>query len=113
MLVYDIARRDTYFSAMSWLADVKEHGDPKIAIVLVGNKSDLGERNVSREEAQTWADENGITAFIEASAKTGDQVTTAFTQVAKEVYERIKNGTYDLNDRVCVYCERCFMYLFI
>ena len=41
LLVYDISRRATFESISKWLQDVRDHADEKVAIILVGNKSDL------------------------------------------------------------------------
>ena len=41
LLVYDISRRDTFESIGKWLQEVRDHADEKVAIILVGNKSDL------------------------------------------------------------------------
>lgn len=89
----------TFEHAITWLSDLRTHADPNIAVALVGNKADLAEhREVSTEEAQQWADENGV-LFVEASAKTGDHVEEAFEAVAKKVYDNIKEGVFDLNDK--------------
>lgn len=41
LLVYDISRRATFESISKWLQEVRDHADEKVAIILVGNKSDL------------------------------------------------------------------------
>ncbi len=83
------------------MEDLRTYADANIAVALVGNKADLPEedRQVPFEEAQRWADEHNVHLFIEASAKTGDKVEQAFEKVAKSVYENIKGGVYDLNDK--------------
>jgi GTPase SAR1 family protein len=50
-------------------------------IALVGNKLDLqANREVSKEEAEQYATESGL-LFLEASAKTGDNVVDIFTEI--------------------------------
>ena len=49
-------------------------------------------REVSYEEARTWAENNGIEYFVETSAKSGEGVEEAFVAVARDIYERIKAG---------------------
>lgn len=60
-------------------------------MILVGNKSDLGEsqRQVSTAEGAEKAMENGI-LFIETSAKLGHNIQALFTQLAEKLPE--KNG---------------------
>lgn len=57
LLVYDISRRPTYESIGKWLQEVRDHADEKVAIILVGNKSDLEDkRQVSKAEASRFAE---------------------------------------------------------
>ncbi|KAG9038501.1 hypothetical protein FS842_003269, partial [Serendipita sp. 407] len=51
-------------------------------------------REVSKEEAQTWAKEHDV-LFIEASAKTGVNVEEAFDQAARDILRKIRQGVYD------------------
>lgn len=54
--MYDISRRQTFESIGKWLQEVRDHADEKVAIILVGNKSDLvNERQVSTQEASKFA----------------------------------------------------------
>ncbi|ODM94446.1 Ras-related protein Rab-11B [Orchesella cincta] len=41
LLVYDIAKHLTYENVERWLRELRDHADPNIVIMLVGNKSDL------------------------------------------------------------------------
>lgn len=101
LLVYDISRRATFTHATEWLEELRDAADSNISIILVGNKCDLGEdkREVPAEEAKAWAEANGIKAFVETSAKTGEGVEEAFVDCAREIYRNIKSGVYDLNDK--------------
>jgi GTPase SAR1 family protein len=51
-----------------WLENIKEQADPDVVIMLVGNKTDLPDRVVRREEGKSLADHDGI-FFEETSAK--------------------------------------------
>ena len=86
LLVYDISRKSTFENIDNWLLDLKTNGDKDILIILIGNKADLLEkREVSIEEAQTKAEQYNI-AFLETSAKTGDNIVKAFTELVTQVY---------------------------
>ena len=86
LLVYDITRRNTFDNVDNWLIDLKTNGDKDILIILIGNKSDLVEnREVSVEDAKSKAEQYGI-AFLETSAKSGDNINKAFNELIEQVY---------------------------
>ena len=74
-----------------------------LRVVLVGNKADLSQdRKVTTEEARQWARENDVSVCVESSAKSGDGVEEAFQRVAEEVFRKIRDGVFDLTDKVPV-----------
>lgn len=90
-------------NARTWLKDVRLHADPHLTCILVGNKVDLCSddagsskraREVSTEEAELWAKEEGL-LFVEASAKSGENVEAAFTQATRDILVKIRNGVFD------------------
>jgi GTPase SAR1 family protein len=78
--------------------------DPKsFPFILIGNKIDLDERQVSKKKAQKWCEDNGGIPYFEASlhcvclndilyvqtsAKDGVGVTEAFINLARGVIDR-------------------------
>lgn len=100
LLVYDITRRATYNRISSWLEDARRNTNPNTVMLLIGNKLDLAdkEREVTFEEAQKFASENGL-LFLETSAKTGENVEEAFLQTARAIYDHIQQGLVDLSSK--------------
>lgn len=106
LLVYDVTSRKSFKNAQSWLADVREHADPHLTCILVGNKIDLcneeGEgssnrqREVSTDEADEWARNEGL-LFLEASAKSGSNVDLAFEKASCDILHKINRGVFDDN----------------
>ncbi|KAL0946439.1 hypothetical protein HGRIS_012662 [Hohenbuehelia grisea] len=102
LLVYDVTSRRSFTNARTWLADVREHADPHLSCILVGNKTDLCDepapagrpREVPTEEAELWAKEEGL-LFVEASAKSGQNVELAFEQAARDILDKIRRGVFD------------------
>lgn len=58
-------------------------------MVLIGNKSDL-EREVSFDEAMTWANNNNM-GYFEISSKMGDNVNEVFEFAIAKCYRRFKH----------------------
>lgn len=98
LLVYDITRRETFNHLASWLEDARQHANPNMTIMLIGNKSDLHNRRaVSTEEGEQFAKEHGL-IFLETSAKTAHNVEEAFINTAKKIYEKIEQGVFDVSN---------------
>ncbi|KAK9117371.1 hypothetical protein Sjap_016318 [Stephania japonica] len=98
LLVYDITRRETFNHLASWLEDARQHANPNMAIALIGNKSDLSHRRaVTREEGEQFAKENGL-LFMEASARTSQNVNEAFTSTAARILQKIQEGVFDVSN---------------
>lgn len=72
---------------------------------MVLPSSDLeSRREVKREEGETFAREHGL-IFMETSAKTAANVEEAFIGTAKEIYEKIQEGVFDINNEVIISIE--------
>lgn len=83
IVVYDITNQDTFGRAKNWVKELQRQASPNIVIALAGNKQDLAnKRMVEFEEAQTYADENGL-LFMETSAKTAMNVNQIFMAIGK------------------------------
>uniref|UniRef100_A0A0D9W635 Uncharacterized protein n=1 Tax=Leersia perrieri TaxID=77586 RepID=A0A0D9W635_9ORYZ len=95
LLVYDITRRETFNHLASWLEDARQHANATMAVMLVGNKCDLSHRRaVSYEEGEQFAKEHGL-MFMEASAKTAQNVEEAFVKTAGAIFKKIQDGVID------------------
>ena len=69
-----------------------------MTIMLIGNKCDLEHRRqVSIEEGEAFAQKHGL-MFLETSARTAENVEEAFHLPAKRIYEKIKEGIYDVSN---------------
>lgn len=73
-----------------------------ICNVLIVFFSDLdSRREVKKEEGEAFAREHGL-VFMETSARTAANVEEAFINTAKEIYEKIQEGVFDINNEVSV-----------
>jgi small GTP-binding protein len=87
MLVFDLTSKSSFDSILNWIEDIENGAEKGIPIVLVGNKSDLVDREVSKEEAEELASKKGM-EYFETSALDGSGIDNAFLKLAELV---IKN----------------------
>nr|XP_020469480.1 ras-related protein Rab-19-like isoform X4 [Monopterus albus]XP_020469481.1 ras-related protein Rab-19-like isoform X4 [Monopterus albus] len=89
MVAYDITRRATFESVPHWIREVEHYGAASVVLILIGNKSDLhSQRQVLFEDACTLAENNGVLAALETSAKEAQNVEAAFILMARELLAR-------------------------
>jgi Ras-related protein Rab-11A len=89
LLVYDITKQTSYDNTERWLKELRDHADPTIVIMMVGNKSDLeDDRVVLTDDARKFAETNEL-SFIETSAKDGTNVEDAFKNILFEIYNLV------------------------
>jgi len=89
VMVYDVTRRDSFENLEQWLKEVKLYSPNNgegVVKLLVGNKIDLGNKVVPREEAEAWARSQGM-LFLEASAKTRTGIKQCFMEVVQKIVE--------------------------
>jgi len=93
LLVYDLSKRLSYENVTRWLKELRDHADPNIVIMLVGNKKDLRHmRQVTTDEAKEMCKQQKL-FFIETSALADSNVATAFETILKEIYRLISRKT--------------------
>ncbi|XP_034442187.1 uncharacterized protein rab44 isoform X2 [Hippoglossus hippoglossus] len=87
LLMYDVTSSQS-FTAISYWANCIQEGAPEdVTILLLGNKSDCGERQVKTEEGEILAKEYNF-EFMECSAATGDNVIHSLETVARMLSEK-------------------------
>eukprot|EP00002_Diphylleia_rotans_P012636 TRINITY_DN2476_c0_g3_i3.p1 TRINITY_DN2476_c0_g3~~TRINITY_DN2476_c0_g3_i3.p1 ORF type:complete len:220 (-),score=51.28 TRINITY_DN2476_c0_g3_i3:183-842(-) len=94
LLVYDITNRQTYNNIANWLSDARNLANEDIVMVLVGNKKDKEEREVTFMEASQFAQQHNL-MFLETSAASGDDVDEAFLKCAKSILSKVESGLLD------------------
>ncbi|XP_004966277.1 ras-related protein RHN1 [Setaria italica] len=87
VVVFDITSTDSYMRAKRWVDEIQRQGNPHLVMALVGNKVDLEERRqVGTQEAMDYAEANGL-LFTETSAKTAQNVSELFHELAERLVE--------------------------
>ena len=88
LLVYDVTERNSFEKVREWMKQIQQNTNKdKIGIILVGNKCDLDERQVSTEEGQSLAKEFGI-LFYESSAYKDININETFESLVGEIISK-------------------------
>ena len=92
ILVYSIDNENSFNNIKNkWIDKIKEAFDiSKLSIVLVGNKIDLKERNITEDEGKKLAEDNNF-KFFEASAKSGKNVNEIFQTIFEMIIKNIES----------------------
>ena len=91
-MVYDVSKKETFNNIKKWLEDINLNAkdDSKILKVLIGNKKDSPNREVTEEEGKEYADNNNM-AYFETSAKNNENVEQVFRFFANKVLRHRQN----------------------
>ena len=81
LIVFDLTRRSTFENLENWLQDIKRLCG-EIPCIILANKSDLPNRDITEDELTALASDKGVEIF-ETSAKTGKNVDHVFELIAK------------------------------
>jgi small GTP-binding protein len=88
LVVFDVSNSKTFSSIPDWITSFKHVTGNQSAVFLIGNKTDLGNRQVSKSEATEWAEERNA-PYFETSALTGEGVRQLFDGVIQALGERV------------------------
>lgn len=91
ILVYDVTDKKSFENVSYWMNHIKENADSEVEVLLVGNKIDkVNERTVCLEEGENLGVKYNV-IFSETSAKTGENVESAFTKLIYKIYDKQKS----------------------
>jgi len=89
LVVFDVTNKVSFENLEMWFQEVKDNCI-KIPIILVGNKIDLTNRQVTSEEGKALAAKKSKEfgrkiPYLETSAKTGETIKKVFTKLIKSM----------------------------
>ncbi|KAL2091310.1 hypothetical protein ACEWY4_013573 [Coilia grayii] len=93
LLVFDVTSTASFSALDDWLHElltqVNPHNPAEFPLLVIGNKTDQKNRQVSREQAQHWCKVTGA-EYIEGSAKEDVNVDKSFHQAARAALNYFK-----------------------
>ena len=69
ILVYSIDDEISFNDINFWLNEIKKESNDDIKLILIGNKTDLNNRKITKQLGENYAKKNGFDIFLETSAK--------------------------------------------
>ena len=85
MFVYDVTNRESFLNLNQWWREFRAYGNTQTcAAMLVGNKIDLKNRCVFKEEATAWAVGHGI-CYDELSSKDATNLENVFNTLIQQL----------------------------
>jgi small GTP-binding protein len=95
LLLFDVTNEETFNNVTNWMNDVKDNSnknisneggkDSDIALFLIGNKIDLPNRVISREQAETQAKSLGM-KYFEVSCKINMNIPEVMARMIMECH---------------------------
>eukprot|EP00322_Chrysochromulina_rotalis_P006307 CAMPEP_0115863246 /NCGR_PEP_ID=MMETSP0287-20121206/18593_1 /TAXON_ID=412157 /ORGANISM="Chrysochromulina rotalis, Strain UIO044" /LENGTH=265 /DNA_ID=CAMNT_0003317693 /DNA_START=97 /DNA_END=892 /DNA_ORIENTATION=- len=87
ILVFDVNDRDSFTHLQQWLEELDLYSTTQHSVkLLVGNKIDVRDRQVTVEEAEAFARRQAM-MYIETSAKTREGIRQAFEEVVQKILD--------------------------
>ncbi|CAD8137047.1 unnamed protein product [Paramecium octaurelia] len=87
-LVYSVVDKNSFQQVQTWIDNLKDQIDcEQVSIVLVANKCDIAQREVTTLEGQQLAQKYQI-KYFECSARTGAQVKEMYTELVQQILIR-------------------------
>ncbi|KAL3978183.1 potassium channel subfamily K member 12 [Sarotherodon galilaeus] len=97
VLVFDVTAPDTFKSLDSWMDHFLIEGhsrDPEnFPFVVLGNKIDLENRQVTTKRAQAWCQSKNNIPYFETSAKDATNVEQAFQTIVRNALKQASQRT--------------------
>ena len=79
-VVFDLTNKNSLISISEWMKSIKEK-KPDIEMLVLGNKDDLKNKQISEEEINETLEEYNISKYIRVSAKNGTNIEKAFEEM--------------------------------
>ena len=89
LLLYDISERSSFDAINQWIENIKNVKGDNFPVIMIGNKCDLEERDITQIEGELFANENGF-SFEETSCKEGINIEESVQDLVLNILEKKK-----------------------
>ena len=89
LLLYDISERSSFDAINQWIESIKNVKGDNFPVILIGNKCDLEERDITQIEGELFANEHGF-SFEETSCKEGINIEESVQDLVLNILEKKK-----------------------
>ena len=105
LFVFDVTNKTSFDDISMWLNSFKDVNGEKSKRVLIGNKIDLENRVVDKEEAENFAKENDLQYFeISVKENIDNQINDMFVKIFESMtFSEKENSSEKLNKRKIVH----------
>ena len=113
LFVFDVTNKTSFDDIPMWLNSFKDVNSEKSKRVLIGNKIDLENRVVDKEEAENFAKENDLQYFeISVKENKNNQINDMFVKIFEsmtysDIFNEKENSSEKLNKRKIVPKKGC------
>nr|VZI17541.1 unnamed protein product [Spirometra erinaceieuropaei] len=95
VIIFDLCNRESFESLEKWFHEIWTYTNrPNLVRLLIGNKLDLEQRQVTRDEALRFARLHKL-LYAEVSAKTNEGVSNSFYELFEKVYSNTDLWIHD------------------
>uniref|UniRef100_A0A3B5B3U2 Ras-related protein Rab-7a-like n=1 Tax=Stegastes partitus TaxID=144197 RepID=A0A3B5B3U2_9TELE len=109
MLVFDVTSEASFSALDVWRKEFLFQSEPQdpadFPFIVVGNKTDLSDREVSRRKALQWCEEIGA-EYFEGSAKEDLDVEKPFLRAAQSGLQQYKKHTLENTGHFQITCKQ-------
>ena len=82
LYVFDVTNENSFKSIENWLKMSNDNNNKDFIKILIGNKTDLEGRSITKEEMEKFKNENSMDKLFEISAKDNKNISEMFEIIA-------------------------------
>ncbi len=93
IIIFDKTNIQSFYNIEKWISEIKNYSKENVKILIVGNKSDLENIQVSDEEIEKLCQKLNLN-YISTSAKTGENTDVIFEKIIELIFYNINKNNF-------------------